>query len=76
MCFFWLIGPKNWKGWSHNIENFHKEKSGVLEKNLENKNFMAAALHAQIWGREIQPIREQHSGSANQWRPGSQIILI
>ena len=26
---FW---PENWKGWSHNIETFHKEKSGVLEQ--------------------------------------------
>ena len=34
---------------------------------------MAAALHAQNWVCEIQPIIEQHSGSANQWRPGSQI---
>ena len=36
-------------GLSDKIETFHKEKSGVLEKkNLENENFMAAALHAQI----------------------------
>ena len=74
--FFWRFWPKNWKGWSHNIETFHKEKSGVLEKNLENKNFMAAALHAQIWFCEIHPIIEQHSGSANQWQPGFQIFLI
>ena len=74
--FFWRFWPKNWKGWSHNIEIFHKEKSGVLEKNLENKNIMAAALHAQNWFHEIQPIIEQHSESANQWRPGSQIFLI
>ena len=73
---FWRFWPKNLKGWSHNIETFHKEKSGVLEKNLESKNFMAAALHAQIWFREIQPIIEQHSGSAKQLRPGSQIVLI
>ena len=70
---FWL---KNLKGWSHNIETFHKEKSGVLEKSLENKDFLAAAIHAQIWFREIQPIIEQHSGSAIQWRPGSQIFFI
>ena len=42
---FW---PKNCKGWPDNFETFHKEKSGGLEKNLENKNFIAAALHAQI----------------------------
>ena len=39
MCFFWLIGPKNWKGWSHNIEIFHKEKSGVLEKTPRKREF-------------------------------------
>ena len=34
---------------------------------------MAAALHAQIWLREIQPIIKQHYRFANQWQPGSQI---
>ena len=33
MWFFWRFWPKNWNGWSHNIETCHKEKSGVLEKN-------------------------------------------
>ena len=37
--------PKNWKGWPDNFEKFHKEKSGVLEKNLENENFIPAAIH-------------------------------
>ena len=60
----------------YNIETFHKEKSAVIEKKPENKNFMAAALHAQIWLREIQPIIKQHYRFANQWQPGSQIFLI
>ena len=73
--FFSRFWPKNRKGWSNDIETFYKEKLGVLEKNLDNKNFTAEALHAQIWFREIQPIIEQYSWSANQWRPGSQIFL-
>ena len=62
MCFFWLIGPKNWKGWSHIIETFHKEKSGILEQKPKNENFVVADLHAQRGYHEIQPITEQHSG--------------
>ena len=74
--FFWCFWPKNWKGCFHCIETFHKEKSGVLEQKSKQQNFMVAALHAQIWFCEIQPIIEQHSGSANQLQPGSQIFLI
>ena len=37
--FFWRFWPKNWKGWSHNIETFHKEKSGVLEKKPRKQKF-------------------------------------
>ena len=48
MWFFWRFWPKNWNGWPDNFETFHKEKSGALEKNLENQNFIATALHAQI----------------------------
>ena len=43
---FWRFSLRNWNGLSHNIETFHKEKSGVLEKKLENENFIPAALHA------------------------------
>ena len=64
MSIFGVLGQKT--GWGHNVETFHKEKSGVLEKNLESENFMAAALHAQIGFHEIRPITEQHSGSQNQ----------
>ena len=48
MWFFWRFWPKNWNGWPDNFETFHKEKSGALEKSLENQNFITAALHAQI----------------------------
>ena len=48
MWFFRRFWPKNWKGWPDDFETFHKEKSGNLEKTLENKNSIAAALHAQI----------------------------
>ena len=27
------FGPKNWKGWSHNLEIFHEENLGVVKKN-------------------------------------------
>ena len=64
--YFWRFWLKNLKGWSHNIENFHREKSGVLEKNLENKKIIAVALHTHIGFLEIQPIIEQHFGSADQ----------
>ena len=46
MSIFGVFGRKTRRG--QNIETFHKEISGVLEKNLESENFMAAALHAQI----------------------------
>ena len=64
MSIFGVFGRKTRRG--QNIETFHKEISGVLEKNLESENFMAAALHAQIGFHEIRPITEQHSGSQNQ----------
>ena len=42
------FAPKNWKGWSDNVETFHKENSGVFEKkNLDNKNFITAAVHCE-----------------------------
>ena len=32
------------------FETFHKEKSGVFEKKtVENENFIAAALHRELW---------------------------
>ena len=49
MWFIFVILAKNWKGWSDNVETFQKEKSGVFEKNLENENFIAAALHCENW---------------------------
>ena len=29
---FWWFWPKNWKGWSDNVEIFHKKRSGVFER--------------------------------------------
>ena len=49
MWFFWWFWPKNWNCWSHNLQTFHKEKSGVVEKNLENDNFIPAAVHCENW---------------------------
>jgi len=28
-----ILGQKNWKGWSHNLETFHEENLGVVKKN-------------------------------------------
>ena len=44
---FLYFGPKNWKGWSHNLEIFHEENFGVVKKTLENEKFVAAALHCE-----------------------------
>ena len=32
LWFFWHFWPKNWKGWSHNLEIFHEENLGVVKK--------------------------------------------
>ena len=47
--FFWSFWLKNRKSSSHNIETFHKEKSGVFWKKPRKQNFMAAALHRELW---------------------------
>ena len=73
---FWRFWPKNWKGWSHNIETFHKEKSGVLEKKPRKQKFYGSSPSCSNWVPKIWPITKQHSGSANQWQPGSHIFLI
>ena len=39
MWFFWWFWPKNWKGWSDNLQTFHKEKSGVVEKKPRKRKF-------------------------------------
>ena len=49
MWFFWWFWPKNWNCWSDNLQTFHKEKSGVDEKNLENENFIPTAVHCENW---------------------------
>ena len=36
----WHFRPKNWKGWSHNLETFHEENLGVVEKKpRKRKNY-------------------------------------
>ena len=45
-CRFW---PKDWNSWSHNFETFHEERSGVFQKNLENRKFVAAAVHRELF---------------------------
>ena len=44
----WHFRPKKWKGWSHNLETFPEENLNIVEKNLENKKIMAAALHCEF----------------------------
>ena len=76
MWFFWRFWPKNWKGWPDNFETFHNEKSGVLEKKPRKRNFYGGSSSCSNWVLKIWPITKQHSGSDNQWRPGSQIFFI
>ena len=47
ICFSCVLGWKT--GGVHNIETFDKDKSGVVKKNLEHENFIAAALHRVLW---------------------------
>ena len=49
VIFFVIFAKKNLKGWSDNVETFQKENSVVFENNLENTNFIAAALHCENW---------------------------
>ena len=36
----WHFRPKNWKGWSHNLETFHEENLGVVKKKpRKRKNY-------------------------------------
>jgi hypothetical protein len=44
----WHFLAKNWKGWSHKLETFHEDNLDVVQKNLENEKFMAAALHCEF----------------------------
>ena len=37
--FFGWFWPKNWNGWSDNLQTFHKEKSGVVEKKPRKQKF-------------------------------------
>ena len=37
--FFWWFWPKNWNCWSDNLQTFHKEKSGVVEKKPRKRKF-------------------------------------
>ena len=53
---FCILGQKNWKGWSHNLETFHEENLGVVKKNLENEKIMAATLHCEFWYLKYLPI--------------------
>ena len=36
---FWWFWPKNWNGWSDNLQTFHKEKSGVVERKPRKRKF-------------------------------------
>ena len=37
---FWHFLPKNWKGWSHNLETFHEDNLDVVQKKpRKQKNY-------------------------------------
>ena len=74
--FFGVFDQKNWKGWPDNFKTFHNEKSGVWEKKPRKREFYGSSPSCSNWVPKIWPITKQHSESANQWRPRSQIFLI
>ena len=47
--FFWCLWPKNWKGWSHNVETFHKGKSGVLEQKPRKRKVYGDSPSCSNW---------------------------
>ena len=49
MWFVLCLWPKNWKGWSDNIETFHKRKSGVLEKNPRKRKSYHGSPSCSNW---------------------------
>ena len=73
MWFFSRFGAKNWKGRPDNFETSHKEKSDVLEK---KPRIYRSSPSGSNWVPKIWPTTKQHSGSAYQWQPGSQIFPI
>jgi len=76
--FFWRFWPKNLKGWSHNIETFHKENSGVLEKKPRKQKIYGGSPSYSNW---VSGDPTNHRAAlwvciAMQWHPDSQIFLI
>ena len=76
MIFLGVFGQKIGRAGPIMLKLSSKRNQVFWKKNREYKNFMATAHHAEIWFHDIQPITEQQSVSAMQWRPGSQIFLI
>ena len=51
--YFWIkrvifFGQKNRNGWSHHVETFQEEKSGVIKRNIDNKIFVVAAVYCEF----------------------------
>ena len=45
--FFGWFWPKNWNCWSDNLQTFHKEKSGVVEKKPRKRKFYPSS--SSLW---------------------------
>ena len=58
--FFWRFWPKNWNSWSHDIETFHTEKSGVLEEKPRKRKI----LRRQLFMLKLATIRSDQSQSS------------
>ena len=58
--FFWRFWPKNWNSWSHDIETFHTEKSGVLEEKPQKRKI----LRRQLFMLKLATIRSDQSQSS------------
>ena len=50
--YFWIKRVIFWRfdlnGWSHHVETFQEQKSGVIKRNLDNKIFVAAAVYCEL----------------------------
>ena len=63
--FFWRFWPKNWNSWSHDIETFHTEKSGVLEEKPRKRKI----LRRQLFMLKLATIRSDQSQSSTPGQP-------
>ena len=59
--YFGWFWPKNWKGWSDNVETFHKEKSGVFERIPKKRKFYPGSLNCEKTNKYFPLFSKQES---------------